>query len=54
MGQVDRFGLFLGIVGLIGVEINHLKWIWWRHWDCKTHGVKNYECRCRAHWMYLL
>jgi hypothetical protein len=45
---VSRPEIALWIVALIGLEIQHLKWIVWEHWDCRQHGVKNKECRCKA------
>jgi hypothetical protein len=35
------------ILSLIGLEIQHFKWIVWEHWDCRRHGVKNKDCRCK-------
>jgi hypothetical protein len=31
---------------LIVLEIQHLKWIVWEHWDCRKHKVKHRECGC--------
>ena len=44
----------LWIFALLGLEIQHLKWIVWEHWDCRTHGVKNYECGCKAKLLLLI
>jgi hypothetical protein len=46
--------IFLWCIALIAVEIQHLKWIAWNHWDCRKHGVKNKECRCKARLMLWL
>ena len=42
------------IFSLLGLEIQHLKWIVWEHWDCRAHGVKNHECRCKARLLLLI
>jgi len=34
------------IVGLIVLELMHLKWIWLEHWLCPHCRVKNLECDC--------
>ncbi len=34
------------IVGLIAVELMHLKWIWLEHWSCPDCSVKNLDCGC--------
>lgn len=26
------------------LEVQHLKWIVWEHWNCKKCGVKHREC----------
>ena len=41
-------------IALIAIEIQHLKWITWNHWDCRRHRVKNKECRCKARLMLWL
>jgi hypothetical protein len=45
-GSVNQTELFLAIVGLIVVEIYHLKWIWWEHWMCRSCGTANKNCSC--------
>jgi len=45
-GGVSQTELFLAIVGLIILEIYHLKWIWWEHWMCKSCGTQNKRCSC--------
>ncbi len=44
---VERPGLAATIVCMIAVEPNHLKWIWWEHWDCRRCGRKNKRYGCR-------
>jgi hypothetical protein len=51
---VSQNGIILWIVALIVLEVQHLKWIAWEYWDCRRHGVKNKECRCKARLMVLL
>jgi len=51
---VSETGITLWILSLLLLEIQHLKWIAWEHWDCRRHGVKNKECRCKARLMFLL
>ena len=46
--------LLVAIIGLLFLEICHLKWIVWEYWECRTHSVKNKECRCKANWMLYL
>jgi hypothetical protein len=42
------------ILSMIALEIQHLKWIVREHWDCRTHGVKNKDCRCKARMLIYL
>jgi hypothetical protein len=51
---VSQNGIILWIVALIILEVQHLKWIAWEYWDCRRHGVKNKDCRCKARLMLLL
>jgi hypothetical protein len=51
---VSQTGIFLWIVALLVLEVQHLKWIAWEHWDCRRHKVKNKECRCKARLMVFL
>jgi hypothetical protein len=51
---VSQTGIFLWIVALLILEVQHLKWIAWEYWDCRRHGVKNKECRCKARLMLWL
>jgi hypothetical protein len=34
----------LWIVALFALEVQHLKWIVWEHWDCRRCGVKHKDC----------
>ena len=43
---MNQTEVFLAIVGLIVVEIYHLKWIWWEHWMCRSCGTENKNCSC--------
>ena len=45
-GPVNQTELFLAIVGLIILEVYHLKWIWWEHWLCRSCGSRNKHCSC--------
>jgi hypothetical protein len=54
--SVSRTETLLWIVALLILEVNHLKWIWWEHWDCRSCAVKHKDCACgsTARWiMYL-
>ncbi len=53
-GFVSETGITLWILALMLLEVQHLKWIAWEYWDCRRHGVKNKECRCKARLMWLI
>jgi hypothetical protein len=53
-GGLTRLEIAFWILCLVGLEVQHLKWIIWEHWDCRRHGVKNKECRCKARAIMLL
>jgi hypothetical protein len=53
-GCLSRLEIAFWILCLIALEVQHLKWIIWEHWDCRRHGVKNKECRCKARAIILL
>jgi hypothetical protein len=53
-GLMSDTTVLLWVIALIGLEVQHLKWIVWNDWDCRTHGVKNRECRCKARLMLWL
>ena len=38
--------LLFAIVCMIVLEMQHLRWIWWEYWDCRSCGVKNKHCGC--------
>ena len=51
MSQIE---ILCWCVALILLEIQHLKWIVWEHWDCRRCGVKHSQCRHGARLMTLL
>jgi hypothetical protein len=51
---VSRAEILVALVGLLFLEICHLKWIVWEYWTCRTHAVPNSECRCKAKLMLFL
>ena len=40
-----------GGVALVALEIQHLKWIVWEHWECRKCHVKHRECGHGARFM---
>ncbi len=46
--------LLVSIVGLMAIEILHLKWIWLTEWTCRRCRLKNLECECRGRWVRYL
>jgi hypothetical protein len=52
--RVSQTQLLVAIAVLIVVEINHLKWIWWTQWQCRTCGVKNRDCDCSDKWKWMV
>jgi hypothetical protein len=55
-GVVSRTEILLWIVALFLLEVNHLKWIWWEHWQCRKCTVAHKDCACgeTSRWiMYL-
>ncbi len=47
--------ILLWCVALIALEVQHLKWIVWEHWDCRTCGARNKHCACaRFKWQLWL
>jgi hypothetical protein len=53
---VSQTEILLWIVALFILEVNHLKWIWWEHWACRSCDAKHKDCACgsTARWvMYL-
>jgi hypothetical protein len=51
---MSRTQLLVAIVILIVVEINHLKWIWWTQWECRTCKAKNRDCPCTDKWKWMV
>lgn len=51
---MSRSEAFLWIAALFGLEVQHLKWIIWEHWDCRRCHVKNHVCGCKRRLMFLL
>ena len=39
--------LLFSILSMIVLELQHLRWIWWEHWDCRDCGAKNKHCGCQ-------
>ena len=48
MGGVSRTEILLWIVALFVLEVNHLKWIWWEHWHCRSCSELHKDCGCGA------
>ena len=56
MGDVSQTQILLWIVALFILEVNHLKWIWWEFWTCRSCSVAHKDCSCgqTSRWvMYL-
>ena len=51
---MDRPQLLFGIVSMLVLEVNHLKWIVWTHWDCRKCGRKHKDCGCGRKWLLYL
>jgi hypothetical protein len=45
---MHRTELLLGIVALLALEVNHLKWIVWEHWQCRRCGLAHKRCGCSS------
>ena len=43
--------LFASIMGMIAVEVLHLKWIWLSEWSCGRCHLKNLQCACEGRWI---
>jgi hypothetical protein len=54
VGDVSPTEIFASICGLIALEILHLKWIVWEHWDCRRCGTKHKDCGHLPAWAKLL
>jgi hypothetical protein len=44
--DVSQTQILLWIVALFVLELNHLKWIWWEHWSCRSCTAKHKDCAC--------
>ena len=56
LDTVSRTEIMLWIVALFVLEVNHLKWIWWEYWSCRSCSVAHKDCACgkTSRWvMYL-
>jgi hypothetical protein len=49
---MSRAEIFIAIVGMIVLEIYHLKWIWWENWICRDCGVQHKHCSCEPRWWF--
>ena len=47
-GGVSTPVILLWILALTLLEIQHLKWIWWEYWDCRSCAAKHKDCACGA------
>jgi hypothetical protein len=45
---VSQTAIFLWILALLALEVQHLKWIWWEHWQCRRCSAKHKDCSCGA------
>ena len=45
---MSRTAILLWILALLLLEVQHLKWIWWEHWDCRGCSAKHKDCGCGA------
>jgi hypothetical protein len=45
---VSQTAILLWILALFALEVQHLKWIWWEYWDCRTCSAKHKDCACGA------
>ena len=51
---MNQTQLLVAITVLIVVEINHLQWIWWTQWQCRTCKAKNRDCPCSDKWKWMV
>jgi hypothetical protein len=51
---VTQTQILIGILILFVVEVNHLKWIWWNHWQCRKCKVRNRDCGCSDKWKWMV
>jgi hypothetical protein len=52
--SMSHTAILIAILVLFLVEVNHLKWIWWNHWHCRTCGVRNRDCACSEKWKWMV
>jgi hypothetical protein len=54
--DVSQTQTLLWILALFVLEVQHLKWIWWEHWDCRGCSSKHKDCGCgsTARWLMYL
>jgi hypothetical protein len=41
---MPRSLLLVAILGMLLLELNHLRWLWWENWMCRRCGVKYKDC----------
>jgi hypothetical protein len=44
LSGVSRGLLLVSILGMILLELNHLRWLWWENWKCRRCGVTYKDC----------
>jgi hypothetical protein len=56
VGEMSRTEILLWIVALFVLEVNHLKWIWWEFWTCKSCAAAHKDCACgqTSRWLMYL
>jgi hypothetical protein len=56
LGDVSQTQTLLWILALFVLEVQHLKWIWWEHWSCRSCSTKHKDCACgsTARWLMYL
>ena len=52
--RVSQTQILVAIIVLFLVEVNHLKWIWWTQWRCRTCGLENRHCPCSDKWKWMV
>jgi hypothetical protein len=38
--------MWIWLICLFVLELNHLRWIWWEYWHCRRCGDVNRACDC--------
>jgi hypothetical protein len=56
LGEMSQTAIVLWIVALFVLEVNHLKWIWWEFWTCKSCAAAHKDCACgqTSRWLMYL